>query len=116
MKRIGFAALAMVLALGSTAAAQADKAKAWSTMGVVKTVTGSSFTIENGRNSMTFNVDSHTYIAAKGAGTKARQKKEAGQGGLTLADAVHEGDQVLVKYHTANGAMTASKIQVRDQR
>jgi hypothetical protein len=116
MKRIGFATVVVVLALGGMAAAQADKAKTRSTLGVVTAVTGSSFTIENGSKSMTFNIDSSTYIAAKGAGTKAREKKEAGQGGLTVADAVHEGDQVLVKYHTANGTMMAREIQVRDQR
>ena len=37
----------------------------------------------------------------------------AGKAGLTVPDAVHVGDQVMVKYHEMKGTMMATDIQVR---
>ena len=120
MKRIAYLTLAMVLALGvGSVAAQGQAAKAGAKTitanGVVKSVSGSSLTIESGKKTMTFSVDSKTFISARGASTKTREKKAAGQGGLTVADAVHAGDQVVVRYHETGGTMMATEIQVRAQ-
>ena len=53
--------------------------------------------------------------SARGATTKTRENKAAGKAGLTVPDAVHVGDQVVVRYHEMKGVMMASDIQVRTQ-
>jgi hypothetical protein len=65
---------------------------------------------------MNFNVDENTYILAKGAGTKTRAKKAAGQGRLTIADVVHAGDGVVVKFVNAGRSLLATEIEVRNPR
>src|SRR5438093_1540866 len=66
MVRNAYLALAMVLALGVAGAAAAGQS-AESFMGVVKSVSGSSVTIERGTLSGTFNVTSATHVAVQGA-------------------------------------------------
>jgi hypothetical protein len=118
MKQVALLALVMVLAAGvgvATVEAQAG-AKTQSAIGAVKTVSGSTFTVDTGKGELKFMVDMETNILAKGASTKTRAKKAAGQGGLTIADVVHEGDQVVVKYVQAAGNLLASDIEVRNPR
>jgi hypothetical protein len=118
MKQLALVALVMVLAAGvgvATVEAQAG-AKTQSAIGAVKTVSGSTFTVDTGKSELKFMVDAETYILAKGASTKTRAKKASGQGGLTIADVVHEGDQVLVKYVQTAGNLMASEIEVRNPR
>ena len=112
MVRNAYLALAMVLALGVGGAAAAGQA-AESFLGVVKSVSGSSVTIERGTLSGTFNVTAATHVGVQGATAKTLESKRAGKAGLTVPDAVHIGDQVLVKFHETNGAMVATDIQVR---
>jgi hypothetical protein len=114
MKSIAYLTLAMVLALGiGGAAAQGTAAKTESFVGVVKAVSGTSVTVERGSIVGTFTVDANTHIAARGATAKTKEAKEAGKPGLTVPDAVHVGDQVVVKFREMKGAMMASEISVR---
>ena len=112
MARSTYLALAVVLALGVGSAAAAGQS-AESFMGVVKSVSGSSVTIERGTLTGTFNVTSATHVGVQGATAKTLENKRAGKAGLTVPDAVHVGDQVVIRFHESNGAMVATDIQVR---
>ena len=114
MKSIAYLTVALALALGvAGAAAQGTATKVESFMGVVKTVTPSSVTVEHGTITGVFSVDSKTHVAVQGATAKTKEAKAAGKAGLTVPDAVHAGDQVVVRYHEMKGTMIASEIQVR---
>lgn len=118
MRHVALLALVVVLAAGvgvATVQGQAG-AKSQTAIGAVKTVAGATFTVDTGKSAMKFSVNEETNILAKGASTKTRAKKAAGQGGLTIADVVHEGDQVVVKYVEAGGNLVASEIEVRNPR
>jgi hypothetical protein len=116
MKPIAYLTAAMVLALGvATAAAQGAATKVESLQGIVKAVSGSSVTVARGTITGVFTVDSKTHVSVVGATAKTKAAKEAGKAGLTVPDAVHVGDQVVVKYRDVNGTMTAADIQVRTQ-
>ena len=110
MKRIAYLTMAMVLAVG-VAGASAQTIESF--MGSVKAVSGTSLTVERGTLTGVFTVDTKTHVAAKGASTATKKNKEAGKAGLTVPDAVHVGDQVVVKYHEVTGKMVATDIQVR---
>ncbi|MGH9146817.1 MAG: hypothetical protein ACRD1Q_08920 [Vicinamibacterales bacterium] len=117
MKHVALLALVMVLAAGvGVVTVEGQAAKTQTAIGAVKTVAGSTFTVDTGKSAMKFTINEETNILAKGASTKTRAKKAAGQGGLTIADVVHEGDQVVVKYVEAGGNLTASEIEVRNPR
>ena len=60
-----------------------------------------------------FTVDSKTLVAVQGATAKTKEAKAAGKPGLTVPDAVHVGDQVVVKYREMTSTMIATEIQVR---
>ena len=119
MKHVALLALVMVLAVGvGVVTVEGQAAKTQTAIGAVKNVSGSTFTVDTGKNAsaLKFTVNEETNILAKGASTKTRAKKAAGQGGLTIADVVHEGDQVLVRYVEAGGNLVASDIEVRNPR
>ena len=115
MRVVSFLTLAMVLALGiGGAAAQGGAAAAVESFrGTVKAVSATSVTVERGTLSGIFTVDTGTHVAARGASTATKKAKEAGKAGLTVPDAVHVGDQVVVRYHEVSGKMMATDIQVR---
>src|SRR2546428_6470516 len=114
MRVVSSLTLAMVLALGLSAAAQGGAASpVESFRGVVKAVSSTSVTVERGTLSGVFTVDPKTHVAAKGATTATKKAKEAGKAGLTVPDAVHVGDQVVVMYRETSGKMMATDIQVR---
>ena len=117
MKRIAYLTLVAAFVFGAVAVSAQEPAGArvQTAIGVVKSVSGASFMVD-AKNGMSFNVDENTFILAKGAGTKTRAKKAAGQGGLTIADVVHEGDGVVVKYVDAGGSWLATEIEVRNPR
>src|SRR5438067_1945445 len=118
MKPIAYHTLAMVLALGvGVAAGQgADGAgKIESFMGVVKAVSGSSVTVERGTLSGSFTVDSKTHVGARGATAATQANQAAGRNGFSVSDAVHIGDQVMVRFRDTRGTMMATDIQVRTQ-
>jgi len=111
MKRRACLAAAVVFAFSSVGVwAQAASE---SFVGVVKSISATSITVERGSITGVFGVDSSTYVGAKGASTKTRAAKEAGKPGITVADVVHVGDQVKVTYQQKGNAMAASKIEVR---
>jgi len=114
MKPIAYLTAALVLALGvSGAAAQGTASKVESFMGIVKNVTPSSVTVERGTITGIFTIDPKTHVAVQGATAKTKEAKAAGKPGLTVPDAVHVGDQVMVKFHEMKGTMMATDIQVR---
>ena len=114
MKRIACLASALVLAL-SVVGLSAQAPKMESFMGIVKSVSQSSITVERGTITGVFSIDSKTHVAARGATAKTKEAKEAGRAGLTVPDAVHVGDQVVIKFMENKGAMMATDIQVRTQ-
>jgi hypothetical protein len=118
MKRIALLTLIATFVLGVVVvnAQEPAGARVQTAIGSVKSVNGASFTLDAAKETMNFNVDENTYISAKGAGTKTRAKKAAGHGGLTIADVVHEGDGVVVKYVEAGGFWLAREIEVRNPR
>jgi hypothetical protein len=107
-----FAVLA-ALALGGARLAAQDAARAESFMGGVKAVSDSSITVERGAISRIFTVNPKTHVSAKGSSAKTRENRAAGKPGLTVPDAVHVGDQVLIKYLEQSGTLVATEIQVR---
>ena len=114
MKPIAYLTAALVLSLGVAGAAAQEKASpVESFMGVVKAVSSSSVTVERGTITGVFTVDPKTHVAVQGATAKTKEAKAAGKPGLTVPDAVHVGDQVVVKYREMKSNMLASEIQVR---
>ncbi|HEY7444738.1 MAG TPA: hypothetical protein VH701_20070 [Vicinamibacterales bacterium] len=118
MKRTAYLTLVLAFVLGVLAAAaqESASAKSQTAIGSVKSVSGASFVLDAANKEMSFNVDENTYILAKGAGTKTRAKRAAGQGGLTIADVVHQGDGVVVKFVNAGRSFLATEIEVRNPR
>jgi hypothetical protein len=80
--------------------------KTMTTMGTVKSVSGTSLVVSAAGKDMTFSVDGSTKFVGKGLGTKAKA------GPLTATDAVHEGDHVRVAYHDMGGTMHAARVTV----
>ena len=112
MKRIA-SLTAAILVLGCAGAfAQGAAGRPESFIGVVKTVSGASVTAERGTITGVFGIDPKTRVVAKGASTKTREKIAEGKPGLTVPDAVHVGDQVMIKFREVDGKMWASQIQV----
>jgi len=110
MKWWAYLSLAAFLAFGVSL--NAGQAKTLTAIGPVKSVAGNFFTVETNKTILKFNVDTNTLIQAKGAGSKTRAKKAAGEGGLTIAEVVHEGDQVRVRYADVGGTLLASEVEV----
>ena len=111
MKRSLFWAVAMVLVLsGVSVWAQATE----SFVGNVKAVTGSSVTVERGAITGVFAVDAKTHVGVAGATAKTKEAQAAGKPGITVADVLHVGDQVRVRYmyNEKSNKMTVSDITV----
>ena len=109
-------AVLLLLGAGVVAAEEQGKARCLTAVGAVTWVGGTSFTVDTGKRDVEFAVGPTTNVLARGASSKARAKKDAGEGGLTMADVVHVGDQVVVKYNWAGGGFQASEIDVKYQR
>ena len=119
MARIVSVTLAAVLAVGvglATAQEKAASTKTLSANGTVKTVSAGSLTVESGKKSMSFTVDSTTRILANGATAETKEKKAAGAAGLSITNVVHTGDVVRVMYREAGGIMNAAEVQLRTAR
>ena len=111
MKRSVFWAVAMAFVLsGVSVWAQATE----SFVGNVKSVTGSSVTVERGALTGVFAVDSKTHVGVTGATAKTKEAQAAGKPGVTVADLLHTGDQVRVRYTYNKGSnkMTVTDITV----
>jgi hypothetical protein len=112
VRRFSLTLIAVVIFAAGIAAADG---KSKSILGSVKSLSGGSFVVDTDKGDMTFAIDAHTKVLAKGASTKTKEKKEAGQG-IAISDVVHVGDQVLVRYTEAGATFTASEVEVRSRR
>ena len=106
----------LLLGVGVGASHEPWKGKSATAIGVVRWVGGTSFTVDTDKGDVTFDVSPNTIIQARGASTKTRAKKDAGEGGVTMADVVHVGDQVVVRYSPSGDGFLASEIDVKHQR
>jgi len=77
--------------------------------GTVKAVSLSQVTLSSGGKDMTFAINRDTDVLARGA---SKTTKAAG-GTTTIADFVHNGDDVSISYVDNAGTMTASQVRVR---
>lgn len=78
--------------------------------GTVTAIDGSSLTVKVGDKDWVFVVDAKSEIIASGASTKTRAAKAEGKAHPSLADVIHVGNAVEVKYHEAG--MHAASIRV----
>lgn len=111
MKRMFVAMLAALVLSGVSVWAQAE-----SFIGTVKSVTGSSVTVERGALTGVFAVDAKTHVGVAGATAKTADAKAAGKPGITVTDVLKVGDQVRVRYTytAATNKMTVSEILVME--
>jgi hypothetical protein len=77
--------------------------------GTVKAVTLSQVTLASDGKDMTFAINRDTDVLARGA---SKTTKAAG-GTTTIADFVHNGDDVSITYVDKAGTLTASQVRVR---
>ena len=109
MTRMFFVALTVLgLSIAThPVALHAQKAKAMTAAGTVKSVTTEALTIASGGKDMTFKVDGTTKFVGKGLGTKSAKGK------LMATDAVAMSDVVRVTYHDmGGGVMHAASVRV----
>jgi hypothetical protein len=110
---------AAALVLGCTVSivgAQAPKGKTLTVVGPVAKISGDSLSVDTNKGPMQFVTNEATQVKVAGGGAKAQAAREAGQKGLKISDAVHEGDQVSVKYTDVGGKLMASEIDVKQRR
>ena len=112
MKRMVVAMLAVLVLSGVSVWAQAE-----SFVGTVKSVTGSSVTVERGALTGVFAVDSKTHVGVAGATAKTKEAQAAGKPGATVADLLKVGDQVRVRYTytAATNKMVVSDITMMER-
>ena len=109
-RRVSVAVVVVLVLLGVRAWAQGAE----NFLGIVKSVSGNSVTVERGSLTGVFAVDAKTHITAKGSTAKTEANKAAGKEGLTVPDMVHKGDQVRVRYtyNEKTNAMVVNDIAV----
>ena len=114
MKKFLLSVCVAVVALSFASSVSAQKsASGGPAKGVVTAVAADSVTINvAGAKSLTFSIDAKTSIIGRGAGTATKEAKKGGAAGAKLADVVHAGDEVEVKYADAGGKMVASEVRV----
>ena len=113
MKKFLLSVCVAVVALSFASSVSAQKTSGGPAKGVVTAVAADTVTINAaGGKSMTFTVDAKTAIVGRGAGTATKEAKKTGAPGAKLADVVHAGDEVEVKYADAGGKMVASEVRV----
>jgi hypothetical protein len=113
MVRLMYLTLAVSAVIGISASAQTDgkgSSKLQLIAGVVKTVSGSSLTLDRGGDKpMVIGVDSSTRLIA---GTTTRVGDLVYRRGPRLAQFVKAGDQVTVTYRQSGSAMSAVEVRV----
>jgi hypothetical protein len=112
MRRV-FAAVFAVLVFSSVSVwAQSE-----SFIGTVKSMTGSSVTVERGALTGVFAVDAKTHVGVSGATAATKDAQAAGKPGISVADVLKAGDQVRVRYtYTAStNSMVVSDILVMNR-
>jgi len=109
MKRI---TCLVAIAVGLLAWAAPAQAASESFTGSVKAVSNSSITVERGSLTGVFAVNGNTHLTVTGATAKTKEARAAGKAGLTVPDAVHVGDRVVVRYVEQSNGMVAADIRV----
>jgi hypothetical protein len=79
--------------------------------GTITAIGGQSLTVKVGEQDMAFKVDTHTFVQARGASTKATRFAATGKPGPHLADVLHPGQAVAVTYSDVAGSLRASEIK-----
>jgi hypothetical protein len=79
--------------------------------GVVTQLGPASVTVKVRGEEMIFNVDSHTLVEARGAGTKTRQAFAASKPGVPLSELLRTGQAVAVTYREDGSTRHASIIK-----
>ena len=104
---------AIVLGCGiSLASAQEQK----TAIGPVSKIAGDQLSVDTGKGVLQFVTNKDTSVKVAGGGSKAQEAKSEGQKGLKITDAVHVGDQVVVKYSEIGGKLVATDIDVKARR
>ena len=115
--RLLLTAAALVLSGAvSLVGAQDQKGKTLTAIGPVSKVAADMVSVDTSKGPMQFTTTDATKVKVAGGGAKAQAAKEAGQKGLKISEAVHEGDQVSVKYTDVGGKLMASEIDVKQRR
>ena len=114
--RLLLTSAALVLGCVVSIAAAQGKAKTLTVTGPVSKVAGEIVSVDTGKGAMQFVTTDATQVKVTGGSAKARAAKEAGAKGVKISDAVHEGDQVSVKYTDVGGKLMASEIDVKQRR
>jgi hypothetical protein len=105
------AASIRVLSTTPAGSTSEDSPKTLSATGTVSAVTGSSLTVKGRGGEWTFVIDPKTQVTGEGMGTKAREKKAAGEKPV-ITDFVGNGDTVTVRYTEADGTKHAQEVRV----
>ena len=114
--RLLFTAAAFVLGTVVSLVGAQEKGKTQTVVGPVSKVSGDIVTVDTNKGPMQFVTSATTQVKVAGGSSKERAAKAAGEKGVKISDAVHEGDQVQVKYTDAGGKLMASEIDVKQRR
>ena len=79
--------------------------------GTISAIGGQSLTVKVGGQDMTFTVDQHTTVIARGAGTKATRAVAAGKTGPHLSEILAAGQWVALRYTDVSGGLYATEIK-----
>ena len=106
---------ALILGCGvGLVSAQEQKAK--TAIGAVSKIEADLLSVDTGKGTLQFVTNKDTQVKVVGGSTKAREAKSAGEKGVKITEAIHTGDQVVVKYSEAGGKMVASSVEVKERR
>jgi uncharacterized protein DUF5666 len=97
-----------IASAGAGGGGVSEKTMSKTASGTVKSIAGTSLTIDHSGKDMNFTIDTNTKVVGKGAGTKA----QSAGGRTSITDLVGNGDNVSVTYTEAGGSMVASTVRV----
>jgi hypothetical protein len=100
-----------IASAGASGGGVTEKTVSKTVSGTVKSIAGTSLTIDESGKDVTFTIDSNTKVVGKGVGTKT----QATGGKGSIADLVGNGDAVSVTYSEMGGAMHASTVRVNSK-
>jgi len=104
---------ALVLGCGiSLVSAQEQK----TAVGPVSAISGDQLSVDTGKGILQFVTNKDTSVKVAGGSSKAQAAKSEGQKGVKITDAVHVGDQVVVKYSEIGGKLVAADVDVKARR
>ncbi len=105
-------AAALVLLVSALGFAKEGRTAAKEVTGMVKSISGSEFTVDAAGKDMTFTVDSkETQVIAKG-GTHKFDKLKADGKPAVISEFLAPNDKVMVKYTEKDGKMVAKQVHV----